>query len=201
MGHTLLGGGSPLNKFKEINAHLSRNSRTVYVELDGDDVNGDGSIEKPFLSIAQALTQLTGTTRGLTVSIGQGVHNYPHLKLFNATINITGLGTLNMVGAASGEVFRVEYGHLVLTCAHVVSTSPVNALFGMGPSAVVYISTDLSCENAAEIASDYYGGSVFIAESGTITNNGGAAIPLMRVKHGTSPEVIQRNLTLTNVTG
>lgn len=91
MNDTYLGGGSPLNKFSQINEHLTRNSRTVYVEADGNDIKGDGSQVRPFNTIKRALSEAVGTTSILTISLGEGSHALTGKTTINS-VNVTFIG-------------------------------------------------------------------------------------------------------------
>lgn len=198
--NTILGGGSQLNKLSKISEHLNRNSRTVFVELTGDDVAGDGTEGKPFATVARAQQELTGTTAHLIVFIGAGVHNVSHVYLVNGILEINGAGTLNMTGNGSGNLLRVEYGYLLISCAALASDVAVTSVAAIGPTAVCLLNTALSCNNAAQIAAAYYDGAVLIARN-SITNTAVAAIPLMVAYNDTTPLVQKYGLTLTNVTG
>ena len=97
MPNTILGGGSRLNKLKKIEEALSRTSRTVYVELTGNDISGDGSESKPFASVERALSEQTGTTIILDVVLGNGVHDIKNFfEVSHGQVKIMGTGSLRL---------------------------------------------------------------------------------------------------------
>lgn len=97
MNTTMLGGGSPLNKFKAIDKHLSRNSRTVHVERSGDNIKGNGSSAKPYATLERALKDAAGTTSILKIDLGAGAHVLNGQTSINSVnVHIVGDGAIEL---------------------------------------------------------------------------------------------------------
>ena len=201
MGQTLLGGGSPLNKFKAIDAHLSRNSRTVYVERSGDDIKGDGTAGRPFASVERAFKEATGTTDLLAITLGDGEHHWDseRMHVFNVVVSIGGTGRLVVSGSLFGKAIRVEYGYLFINCAGVTSTAVVDEVIALGPHAFCYIAAPFECSNAKHVAGFHFDSSVLMLGS-EITNNDATPIPLWVAHNGSTPIVQKVSATLTRIT-
>lgn len=198
MGQTLLGGGSPLNKFKEIETHLSRNSRTVYVELDGDDAKGDGSQSRPFSSVKQALLLLTGTTKQLNINLSAGKHVVEH-DVFHKVLGtcvMTGSGALSVIGDAP---MYVENAYLYIECGGIESLGQSPFVFELGPKGAVLQRCSLVCDNKASVVRFAYSGAVYLLR-GAVTNKASAAVPLVSVLNGARVDVQKIGATLTNIT-
>lgn len=75
-------------------------SRTIYVSSSGDDVNGDGTINLPYLTIGKALSIVSKTINaGVTVTISVGVGTFTISASDLAVLStLSGAGTLEIVG-------------------------------------------------------------------------------------------------------
>ena len=200
MPNTILGGGSRLNKLKKIEQALSRNERTVYVELTGNDISGDGSVGKPFGTVARAIDEMTGTTRTLEVNLGVGIHDLTKLHISNGILNITGVGTLNIIGLGVVNLLNVDNGYLAIACAELTSNTQANSVFGLGLNGTIYLSTALSCNNISSLVFDHWGAGLLVMDTCTATKTG-STIPLLAGAGSVDTFVIKRALTLTNITG
>lgn len=193
----LLGMGSPVNKFELINVELQRNSKTVYVELTGSDVTGDGSEAKPYKTIKHALKDATGTVRYLGIVLGAGQHNHDKLfKLHNIAAGISGVGELHLSGSGSDFAVRLEHAYLVVACAKLVSTQALGSVFSIGTQAALIIMADTETQNALSICSAVYGSNTLVV-TGSMTNLDVTPIPLVQ---GTGIDVDYTGATLTRIT-
>ena len=201
MGHTLLGGGSPLNKFKEIEAHLSRNSRTVYVELDGDDVKGDGSIGKPFKTIGKAISLAVGTTKFLTVSLGDGVHSCGAVVVLFAYIKFEGTGSIE-ISQESGVLFSAQASGAIFIGVDVVdvSASRYTAAFNMSGDGLILVRSGAVVEISKAINMAYSGhghNSLYVAVASIVST---VAIPKIGVSVNSEPlSLTEISATYTNI--
>lgn len=201
MGNTVLGGGSPLNKFKEIQKHLSRNKRTVYVGVNGDDVLGDGSIESPYSTFDRAMADAVGTTLMLTISLGDGEHSTgeSRLRIDGVVVGVIGSGSLRLVGNAYGHHAFIENAYLYLNCQSVVTDAHVDEIFAMTLNSAVFLDTKISCSNAGAICNTLFGSPEIVAR-GEFHNSSNAPIPLVKNSNGAAPTVQYQSLSLINVT-
>ena len=200
MNTTMLGGGSPLNKFKEIDVHLSRASATVHVELDGSDSNGDGSVARPFSTFERALSAHVGTTDILTIELGDGDHELPSKSLVvsRGKVDVTGTGRLVAHEGSHAHV-SVDNGFLYIRCAGVVMNGEVPFIWDIGPKSTVFQRCPVVCDNKQSIARFVYSGGAFILRS-AVTYNGSESIPLVSSFSGAHGDVQIVDATLTNVT-
>jgi len=206
MSLTILGGGSPLNKLAKIETHLSRNSRTVYVELDGDDVKGDGSQERPFKTIERAMLEKVGTTLSLTIVIGDGVHdiNYFFQISFGA-VKITGLGSVrfgvkemeprsSLVSVSTSGVFWLD------VAATESANATVTKMFAVsGNGRVMLWGESLTLNNVtASVISSSWGQNTFYVQGCHITS----ANPISKIMGVISDlATYEASASYTNITG
>jgi hypothetical protein len=111
---SILGMGSPLNKFEAIDIELNRNSKTVYVDLGGNDVTGDGSQDKPFKTVARAINEETGTISYLAVWLNDGSHVVKNIALTRKNILITGTGALSLTTDNGNYLWLAERSSVVI---------------------------------------------------------------------------------------
>lgn len=201
MGHTLLGGGSPLNKFKEIDKHLSRNSRTVHVDLLGDDERGDGSLGKPFATIKRALQDAVGTTRRLTIDLSAGVHSLSGKTAFsNVFVAIVGDGVIEF-NSLGNSPFYCNSSELSILCGITdISTENYSTFCNLDLNSSLLIeggSLVLSRCTSALISNGYGCNSALLLQSNISSAN---AIQTSKENGNTqSLSVFNVSMTLTNV--
>lgn len=206
MGQTLLGGGSPLNKFKEIDAHLSRNYRTVYVELSGDDAKGDGSQGRPFKTIERALLEKVGTTLSLEIVIGDGVHDINYaFGVTHGTVKITGTGSVrfgvketeprsSLVNVSTSGIFWLDVP------AQEVAQASVSKMFAVsGNGRILLWGATLVLNNVTYgVVSSSWGQNTFYVQGCHITS----AHAIQKTAGVTTDlSVYESSATYTNITG
>jgi hypothetical protein len=141
---SILGAGSPLNKFELIDIELSRNSKTVYVDLTGNDLTGDGSLTKPFKTIERALQEATGVIAMLDISLADGEHTMSFLTFTGVDFSFTGTGSINFIAGGTYnfivERARVEFNVPVTDTA---STNDYPIAFAVTENGVLVFRNDV----------------------------------------------------------
>jgi len=204
MSITILGGGSQLNKLSKISEHLNRNSRTVYVELTGNDVTGDGSVGNPFTTVASALLELTGTTRVLTIELGAGDHTAAPINVLGGKVTLKGLGRLK-IDPAGGHLISGSNGATVSVAVDVVdmSSAAYPWAFIMEASSTLLIgygkAVTIDLVNADAFMANGYGQNAYSGSMSTITST--ALIPKFAAGINSEPLAVKEYaMTYTNLT-
>ena len=180
---TLLGGGSPLNKFKETEKHLNRSLRTVFVDLQGDDVRGDGTIERPFSTVERALKEGVGTARTLKVMLNDGDHESSLISVTDSVVVFDGTGRLKMT-AAQELLFYLNGAKLYID-VDVIDVSPVSyaaAVYMTSGCNLLVRGCTLALTQAKNFITNHSGQNNFYAGRCTITST--SSIP--KVKGGSA---------------
>jgi len=185
MNQTLLGGGSPLNKLKQIETHLSRNARTVYVELDGNDVKADGSVTKPFATVARALLEKVGTTHELTIMLGVGSHSTDKVVCYGGRVNFKGEGKLSFAISETSLIGASDFGIVAIYVDVIDEQSPAySAAFSFaGGGQILIYNNNVTLVNASDSLfynghgqnAAFLSGSVITSSKSILKHAGGVA--------------------------
>lgn len=200
MSNTILGGGSRLNKLNKLAEHLERSWRTVYVDLAGNDVSGDGTLSKPFATVARALQEGVGTTRTLTVSLNAGDHATSTIKLEDNAVIFAGAGRLSMT-ASEGLLFHLSSARLIVDVDVIdVSTASYSAALYLTSGSKVQLRDNVvSLTRAQGLFINHSGQNSYYGGSNTVTSTG--SIPKIVGSANSEPVALcEAGVTYTNIT-
>ena len=196
MGNTIFGGGSALNKLKVIEQHLTRNSRTVYVDVDGNDDN-DGSKLSPFATIARAMDEHAGTTAELTIYLENGVHDVFDFKLDIGRLIFDGNGSLRLNSSGNYLLF-LNGGDLFIYCDLVVPThSYYGFLLFQGASTILIKGASATVASSNFVVSAWGVSAVFFIDCNFSSLN--PIVKFNDAQHSGEISFRELNTTYTNI--
>lgn len=192
--------GSDANKFETVALHLSRKERTVHVELTGSDENGDGSRDKPFATFARALSEATGTTRILTITLGDGEHDTNSITVSGHMLIVNGTGSLRINATTYYLAAMLRYGYIYFDVNVIdVSQEAYTVAFSVYEHAQIQTRKDVTLTNAGALILSSQGQNSCYFINGNISSVN--AISKIATTTNTEPlSVKETSVTYNNIT-
>lgn len=104
--------GSSTNRFESLETFLNTTEHTAHVQLTGDDINGDGTIDAPYKTVERAVQDAQGVVNTLIINISAGVHDVDLLTVSQKKVIINGGGSLRLKGDGAKLALITERGAL-----------------------------------------------------------------------------------------
>ncbi|MBE6498494.1 MAG: hypothetical protein E7Z81_09550 [Methanobrevibacter sp.] len=167
----------------------------VWVSTEGNDENGTGSEDNPFLTLKKALDYGTAATVDLTVHIKNGLYNGSE----NRDLSYSNVGKITIVGES--------YGNVIIDAEHASSSSgwwPIASdifTFGQNLEIKMVNLTLINCDGNPVDAYALTMKDNIVINSSTIraqSPNDGVIIDNIKIINGTGQAINAYNLALTN---
>jgi hypothetical protein len=146
--------GTPLNKaLLDNKAYTLTSDVVVYVTTRGNDIDGDGSIDNPFLTIQKAIDALPKHLGGHTAEISIDFGVYPE------RVSVVGFSGGKLVIGQPGNVFTID-GIEIVECSFVetniyqieYSITGSKGLFDVSGGSNVFINSDMIIDGITQAA-------------------------------------------------